>query len=58
MLQALPALQGGPRPAPYFLPPHPGPAGVSPQAMPCQMQVTWNPLCCHDTISVRTWWHH
>jgi hypothetical protein len=46
VLQALPALQGGPRPAPYFLPPRSGSAGGS------QMQVNWTPLAAGKHLFV------
>jgi hypothetical protein len=39
VLQALPALQGGPRPVPYFLPPRPSSSEQSPRAMLRPLQV-------------------
>lgn len=57
MLQALPPLQGGTRPAPYFLPPQAG-AG-SPQAAPNLVQVRCSPFygICDQHMSSRciTW---
>ena len=45
MLQALPALQGGPRPAPYFLPPRPWVPRRLPSSHAWSDAGTLNPPC-------------